>query len=91
VARSWRRLHNGELHNLYASSNTIRVINTMTIGWDMQHVWEDKKLVRKPERKTSLRRPRCRWEVSIRMNLWKTGWKSVNWIWFRIGTCGGLL
>jgi hypothetical protein len=27
VAGGWRRLHNEELHNLYASSNVIRVIN----------------------------------------------------------------
>jgi hypothetical protein len=46
----------------------------------MQHAWEDKKLVRKPERKKPLRRPRCRWEVSIRMNLWEIGWKGVDWI-----------
>jgi hypothetical protein len=26
VAGDWRRLHNEELHNLYASSNVIRVI-----------------------------------------------------------------
>jgi hypothetical protein len=25
VARNWRRLHNEELHNLYASPNVIRV------------------------------------------------------------------
>jgi hypothetical protein len=25
VERGWRRLHNEELHNLYASPNTIRV------------------------------------------------------------------
>jgi hypothetical protein len=26
VAGGWRRLHNGELHNLYASPNIVRVI-----------------------------------------------------------------
>jgi hypothetical protein len=26
VAGSWRRLHNEELHNMYSSSNIIRVI-----------------------------------------------------------------
>jgi hypothetical protein len=26
VAGSWRRMHNGELHNLYASPNIIRMI-----------------------------------------------------------------
>jgi hypothetical protein len=28
VAGGWRRLHNEELHNLYALSNTIRVIKS---------------------------------------------------------------
>jgi hypothetical protein len=28
VVGGWRRLHNDELHNLYASSNTIRVIKS---------------------------------------------------------------
>jgi len=27
VVGGWRRLHNEELHNLYASSNIIRVVN----------------------------------------------------------------
>jgi len=28
VERGWRRLHNEELHNLYASSNVIRVMKS---------------------------------------------------------------
>jgi hypothetical protein len=28
VAGGWRRLHNEELHNLYAPTNTIRVIKS---------------------------------------------------------------
>jgi hypothetical protein len=28
MVRGWRRLHNEELHNLYASSNNIRVIKS---------------------------------------------------------------
>jgi hypothetical protein len=28
VVRGWRRLHNEELHNLYPSSNIIRVIKS---------------------------------------------------------------
>jgi hypothetical protein len=31
VAGGWRRLHNEELHNLYASSNIIRVIKSRKI------------------------------------------------------------
>jgi hypothetical protein len=31
VARGWRRLHNEELHNLYAAPNIIRVIKSRWI------------------------------------------------------------
>jgi hypothetical protein len=33
VAGSWRRLHNEELHNLYASPNIIRVIKSRRLKW----------------------------------------------------------
>jgi hypothetical protein len=33
-----------------------------------------KVLVGKPEVKSALRRPRCRWEDGIRMDLRETGW-----------------
>jgi len=33
VAGRWRRLHNEELHNLYASPNTVRVIKSRRLGW----------------------------------------------------------
>jgi hypothetical protein len=32
VARGWRRLHNEEVHNLYASPNIIRVIMSRSMG-----------------------------------------------------------
>jgi hypothetical protein len=33
VAEGWRRLHNEELHNLYASPNTISVIKLSRMRW----------------------------------------------------------
>jgi hypothetical protein len=33
AARSWRRLHNEELHNLYGSSNISRVIKPRSMRW----------------------------------------------------------
>jgi len=33
VEGGWRRLHNEELHNLYASTNVIRVITSWKIKW----------------------------------------------------------
>jgi hypothetical protein len=37
VAGGWRRLHNEELHNLYASPNIIRVVKLRRIRWE-KHV-----------------------------------------------------
>jgi hypothetical protein len=37
VAGDWRRLHNEELHNLYAPPNIIRVIKSRTMRWT-EHV-----------------------------------------------------
>jgi hypothetical protein len=33
VVGDWRRLHNEELHNLYASPNIIRFITSSRIRW----------------------------------------------------------
>jgi hypothetical protein len=31
--RSWRKLHNDELHNLYSSLNIVRVIKSRKMRW----------------------------------------------------------
>jgi hypothetical protein len=33
VGGGWRRLHNEELHNLYASPHIIRLIKLRRMGW----------------------------------------------------------
>jgi hypothetical protein len=33
VTRDWRKLHNEELHNLYSSSNIIRMIKSRRMRW----------------------------------------------------------
>jgi hypothetical protein len=51
-------------------------------------------LVRKPEGKRPLGRPRCRWVENIKIDLREIGWDGMVWtgsIWLRIGTSGGLL
>jgi hypothetical protein len=37
-------------------------------------------LIREPERKRPLGRPRHRWEDNIRMDLRQMGWEGVDWI-----------
>jgi hypothetical protein len=37
-------------------------------------------LVRKPEGKRPLGRPRCRWVDNIMMDLGEVGWVDVDWI-----------
>jgi hypothetical protein len=37
-------------------------------------------LVGKPEGKTSLERPRHRWEDNIKMDLQEVGWGGMDWI-----------
>jgi hypothetical protein len=64
----WRRLHNEELHNLYVSQNIIRVTKSRRMRWvgHVEYMGEMRNpykiLVRKPEGRRPLRRPRHRWE-----------------------------
>ena len=49
-------------------------------------------LVRKPEGRRPLRRPRRRWEDNIKMDLQEMGCVlGTGWSWLRIGTGGGHL
>jgi hypothetical protein len=66
VVGGWSRLHNEELHNLYASPNVIRGINSWRMRWaryiepihEMRNSY--KSLVGKPEGKRPFGRPRRR-------------------------------
>jgi hypothetical protein len=74
VEGSWRRLHNEEFHNLYASSNVTRVTESRRMRWaghaaHMGQMRNSYKIfVGKPVEKRPLGRSRRRWE-NIRMYL----------------------
>jgi hypothetical protein len=84
--RSWRKLHNVELHSLYSSPNIVRVIKSRRTRW-AGHVARMGKgrgvyrvLVGRPEGRRPLGRPRRRWEDNINMDLRKIGIDGANWI-----------
>jgi hypothetical protein len=65
--RSWRKLHNDELHSLYASPNIVRLIKSRRMRWAGHVACMEKGrgvyevLVEKSEGKKPLGRPRRRW------------------------------
>jgi hypothetical protein len=80
VTGKWRKLHSGDLHNLYSSPDSIRQIKSrrmrkvghvarMGEGRNEYRVW-----VVMPERKRSLGRPRHRSEYGNKMELREIGW-----------------
>jgi hypothetical protein len=84
--RSWRKLHNDELRNLYSSLNIVRAIKSRRIRWagHVARMGEGRGvyrvLVGRPEGKRPLGRPRRRWENNIKMDLREIGIDGVNWI-----------
>jgi hypothetical protein len=71
VTECWRKLHNEELHNLYSSTNIVRMIKLRRMRWaghvarvggrSGMHIgyrWESQK-----------ERPRCRWVDNIKIDL----------------------
>jgi hypothetical protein len=98
VMGEWRKLHSGELHNLYSSTDIIRQIKSRRMRWagHVARMGEGRNVYRvsvgKPEGKRPLGTPRRGWEGGIEMDLREIGWGGWSgFIWLRIGTVGGLL
>jgi hypothetical protein len=96
IMGEWQKLHIGELHNLYSSSDIISQIKSRRMRWTVHVacVVEGRKvyrvLVGKPEGKRRLGRLRHRWEDGIRMDFREIDWGMWNgFTWLRIGTGGG--
>jgi hypothetical protein len=86
VTGGWRKLHNGELHNLYSSPSIIRIIKSMRMRWEghVARMGEKRNvyrlLVGKPEGKRPLGRPRRKWMDTIKIDLLEIGLNVVDWI-----------
>jgi hypothetical protein len=84
VAGERRKLHSGELHNLYSSPDIVRQIKSRRMRWagHVARMGEGRNvysvLVGKPEGKRPLERPRRRWEDGIKMDLREIGWGGVD-------------
>jgi hypothetical protein len=86
VTGHWRKLNNGELHNVYSSSDISRQIKSRRMRWagHVSRMGEGRDvyrvLVGKPEAKMPLGRPRRRWKDGIEMDLREICWGDVEWI-----------
>jgi hypothetical protein len=86
VTGGCRKLHNEELHNLYTSPSTIRIINSSRMRWvgHVERMGEKRNvyrlLVRKSRGKRPLGRPRRRWIDNIKMDLLEIELNVVDWI-----------
>ena len=85
VTGEWRRLHNGELNDLYSSPNIVRVIKWRRMRWagHVARMGEERRvyrvLVGKSEGKRPVGRPRRRWVDNIRMDLQEVGCRYMDW------------
>ena len=79
VTGEWRKLHNGELRDLYSLPNIVRVVKSRRMRW-AGHVARmgegrgvHRVLVGKPVGKRPLGRPGRRWEDNIKKDLREVG------------------
>jgi len=81
VTGEWRKLHNEELSDVYSLPNIVRVVKSrrMRCAGHVARMGEGRGvyrvLVRKPEGKRPLGRPRRRWEDNNKMDLRE--WEGV--------------
>ena len=80
------KLHNEELSDLYSLPNILQVVKSRRMRWagHVARMGEERGvhrvLVRKPEEKRPLERPRRRWEDNIKMDLQEAGGGCGDWM-----------
>jgi hypothetical protein len=93
-----KKLQNEEMNNLYSCPNIFQLIKSGRMRWAAHVACMGERrsvygfLVRKPDGRRPLGRPRRRWENNIKMDLQDVGvgiWTVSNWL--RLGTGGGHL
>jgi hypothetical protein len=86
VIGGWRTFHNEELHDLYSSTNVIRMIKSRRKrwAWYVARMGEKRNAykisVGNPEGKRQLGRRRRGWEDNIKSDLGEMGRGGINWI-----------
>ena len=81
----WRRLHNGELRDLYGKLDIIRIVKSHRLRWTGHVTGMGNKggagrlLVGKPEGKRPVGRPRMRWENNINHDLKEVDYTGNDW------------
>jgi hypothetical protein len=81
VTGEWRKLNNEDHNDLYSLPNIVWVVKSRRMRWAGHVARMGKRgvqrvLVRKPEGKRPLGRPRCRWEDNIK----KVGGGCGDWM-----------
>jgi hypothetical protein len=98
VTGEWRKLHKGELHNLYSSSYIIRQIKSRRMRWaghearmgegrNVYRVWWEN-----PKERVRLKDQGVDGRMGSKWILGRfVGWVWIGFTWLRIGFVGGLL